>query len=42
MDDKKTMDTIRKILIKGGNVEIKMDKYGNIVVYEVKKNKVAM
>ena len=41
MDDKKTMDTIRKILVKGGNIEIKMDRDGNLIVYEVKKNKVA-
>lgn len=40
MSDKQITETIRKILAKGHNVEIKKGRDGEIVILEVKRNRV--
>ena len=40
MSDKQIMDTIRKVLERGNNVEIRKNRDGGMVISEVKKNKV--
>ena len=41
MTDNKIIEEIRKIVEKGNNAEVKKDKNGNLIVYEVKKRKIA-
>lgn len=38
MKDKEVIETIRKIVNRGNNAEVKRSKDGSLVVYEVKKN----
>lgn len=40
MTDNKIIEEIRKIVEKGNNAEVKKDKNGNLIVYEVKKRKI--
>ena len=37
--DEEILRTIRNITNKGNNCEVKKDKEGNLVVYEIKKTK---
>lgn len=41
MTDNKIIEEIRKIVENGNNAEVKKDKNGNLIVYEVKKRKIA-
>ena len=40
MSDKQIVEIIRKVLAKGHNVEIKKGRGGEIVISEVKRNRV--
>lgn len=40
MTDNKIIEEIRKIVANGNNAEVKKDKNGNLIVYEVKKRKI--
>lgn len=40
-NDKKVLEAIKKIVNKGNNAEVKRQKDGTLVVYEIKKNIVA-
>lgn len=40
MTDNKIIEEIRKIVENGNNAEVKKDKNGNLIVYEVKKRKI--
>lgn len=40
MSDKQIVDIIKKVLAKGHNVEIKKGRDGEIVILEIKRNKV--
>lgn len=42
MDEKKIMEAIRKIINRGNDAEVRKKKDGSIIVYEVKKNTVAV
>ncbi len=40
-NDRKVLEAIKKIVNKGNNAEVKRQKDGTLVVYEIKKNIVA-
>lgn len=42
MDDKKIIAAIHRIINRGNDAEVRKKKDGSIVVYEVKKNTVAV